>query len=167
MTQLATRTRSEWERLATPLRPEGRAFINGRLVAARDGRVFFPKYCPPDGQCFLVAIARGRIVTERIEDGPKLVQNFRHQWVGGAAMLAPQRQRLLVMPASAGVIAPLLGFCSQRDQRAGASPLTSHLPASPSRLRGGTPLARLTIHLVNHGSEHIVLASIVETQHER
>src|SRR5689334_14009797 len=125
------------------------------------------EYRPPDGQRLLVTIARGRIVTERIEDSPKLVQNFRHQWVGGAAILAPHRQRLLVMPASAGVVAPLLGFCSQRDQRAGASLLTSHLPASPCPLRGGTPLARCTIHLVNHGSEHIVLASIVETRHER
>jgi acyl-CoA reductase-like NAD-dependent aldehyde dehydrogenase len=34
------RDRSTWERLAATQRPEGRAFIAGRLVAARDGRVF-------------------------------------------------------------------------------------------------------------------------------
>jgi acyl-CoA reductase-like NAD-dependent aldehyde dehydrogenase len=49
MTNLAARTRSEWERIATPLRPEGRAFINGKLVAARDGRVF-EKRSPIDGR---------------------------------------------------------------------------------------------------------------------
>ena len=49
MTGLATRGRSEWERLVTPLRPEGRAFINGKLVAARDGRVF-EKKSPIDGR---------------------------------------------------------------------------------------------------------------------
>jgi acyl-CoA reductase-like NAD-dependent aldehyde dehydrogenase len=36
----AARTRKEWEQLAATLRPEGRAFINGQLVGAVDGRVF-------------------------------------------------------------------------------------------------------------------------------
>jgi acyl-CoA reductase-like NAD-dependent aldehyde dehydrogenase len=49
MTSIATRSRSDWERLAAPLRPEGRAFINGRLVAARDGRAF-EKKSPIDGR---------------------------------------------------------------------------------------------------------------------
>jgi gamma-glutamyl-gamma-aminobutyraldehyde dehydrogenase len=49
VTSLAARSRVEWERLARPLRPEGRAFINGRLVAARDGRVF-EKKSPIDGR---------------------------------------------------------------------------------------------------------------------
>jgi acyl-CoA reductase-like NAD-dependent aldehyde dehydrogenase len=49
VTDLATRSRSEWERLAAPLRPEGRAFINGKFVAARDGRVF-EKKSPIDGR---------------------------------------------------------------------------------------------------------------------
>jgi acyl-CoA reductase-like NAD-dependent aldehyde dehydrogenase len=49
MSSLAARSRSEWERLATPLRPEGRAFINGKFVAARDGRVF-EKHSPIDGR---------------------------------------------------------------------------------------------------------------------
>jgi acyl-CoA reductase-like NAD-dependent aldehyde dehydrogenase len=49
VTALATRSRGEWERLAAPLRPEGRAFINGKLVAARDGRVF-EKKSPIDGR---------------------------------------------------------------------------------------------------------------------
>ena len=34
------RDRSTWERLAASQRPEGRAFIAGRLLPARDGRVF-------------------------------------------------------------------------------------------------------------------------------
>src|ERR1700727_1237789 len=49
VTELATRSRSEWERLAPPLRPEGRAFINGKFVGARDGRVF-EKKSPIDGR---------------------------------------------------------------------------------------------------------------------
>src|ERR1700722_832503 len=51
MIPLATRTRSEWEHIAAPLRPEGRAFINGKFVAARDGRVF-DKKSPIDGRVF-------------------------------------------------------------------------------------------------------------------
>jgi hypothetical protein len=39
-TPTATRTRKDWEQLATATRPEGRAFIDGKLVGARDGRVF-------------------------------------------------------------------------------------------------------------------------------
>jgi gamma-glutamyl-gamma-aminobutyraldehyde dehydrogenase len=49
MSSLAARSRSEWERLAMPLRPEGRAFINGKFVAAGDGRVF-EKKSPIDGR---------------------------------------------------------------------------------------------------------------------
>jgi 4-(gamma-glutamylamino)butanal dehydrogenase len=40
MSTPATRNRKEWEQLATAIRPEGRAFINGKLVGALDGRVF-------------------------------------------------------------------------------------------------------------------------------
>ena len=40
MSTPATRNRKEWEQLAAATRPEGRAFINGKLVAALDGRVF-------------------------------------------------------------------------------------------------------------------------------
>ncbi len=40
MSTPATRTRKDWEQLATATRPEGRAFIDGKLVGARDGRVF-------------------------------------------------------------------------------------------------------------------------------
>jgi len=46
---LATRSRADWEQTAIPLRPEGRAFIAGRLVAARDGRTF-EKRSPIDGR---------------------------------------------------------------------------------------------------------------------
>jgi acyl-CoA reductase-like NAD-dependent aldehyde dehydrogenase len=40
MSTPATRNRKEWEQLAAATKPEGRAFINGKLVAALDGRVF-------------------------------------------------------------------------------------------------------------------------------
>jgi gamma-glutamyl-gamma-aminobutyraldehyde dehydrogenase len=40
MSTPATRTRKDWEQLAVNTPPEGRAFINGKLVAALDGRVF-------------------------------------------------------------------------------------------------------------------------------
>src|SRR5215475_5152015 len=43
------RTRSDWERLAAPLRPEGRAVIDGQLVGARSGRTF-EKKTPIDGR---------------------------------------------------------------------------------------------------------------------
>jgi len=46
---LRTRSRSDWERLAAPLRPEGRALINGSLVGARSGRTF-DKRTPIDGR---------------------------------------------------------------------------------------------------------------------
>jgi 4-(gamma-glutamylamino)butanal dehydrogenase len=39
-TPAAARTRKDWETLATNVRPEGRAFIDGKLVGARDGKVF-------------------------------------------------------------------------------------------------------------------------------
>ena len=39
-TPAAARTRKDWETLATDTRPEGRAFIDGKLVGARDGKVF-------------------------------------------------------------------------------------------------------------------------------
>jgi acyl-CoA reductase-like NAD-dependent aldehyde dehydrogenase len=40
MSTPATRNRKEWEQLAATTRPEGRAFINGKLVGAIDGRAF-------------------------------------------------------------------------------------------------------------------------------
>jgi gamma-glutamyl-gamma-aminobutyraldehyde dehydrogenase len=40
MSTPATRNRKEWEQLAAATRPEGRALINGKPVAALDGRVF-------------------------------------------------------------------------------------------------------------------------------
>jgi acyl-CoA reductase-like NAD-dependent aldehyde dehydrogenase len=50
MNAVATdRNRSDWERLVAPLRPEGRALIDGRLVGARSGRVF-EKQSPIDGR---------------------------------------------------------------------------------------------------------------------
>jgi gamma-glutamyl-gamma-aminobutyraldehyde dehydrogenase len=43
------RSRSDWECLAAPLRPEGRALIDGALVGARSGRTF-EKRTPIDGR---------------------------------------------------------------------------------------------------------------------
>jgi gamma-glutamyl-gamma-aminobutyraldehyde dehydrogenase len=48
-TPIASRTRNEWEQLAASVRPEGRAFIDGKLVGARTGRVF-EDISPIDGQ---------------------------------------------------------------------------------------------------------------------
>ncbi len=50
------RDRSGWEQLAASLRPQGRAFINGRAVEARDGRVF-EDISPIDGSS-ICAVAR-------------------------------------------------------------------------------------------------------------
>ena len=50
------RDRGTWERLSASVRPEGRAFIAGRPVAARDGRVF-DDVSPIDGQV-LCQVAR-------------------------------------------------------------------------------------------------------------
>ena len=54
------RDRGTWERLSATVRPEGRAFIAGRPVAARDGRVF-DDVSPIDGQV-LCQVARCRSV---------------------------------------------------------------------------------------------------------
>ncbi len=51
-----TRDRPAWERLSADLRPEGRAFIAGRPVAAADGRVF-DDVSPIDGRS-ICAVAR-------------------------------------------------------------------------------------------------------------
>src|SRR5215472_1998310 len=48
-TSAIQRDRSAWERLAATVKPQGRAFIAGRPVAARDGRVFVD-VSPIDGQ---------------------------------------------------------------------------------------------------------------------
>ena len=48
-TAIAERTRQEWQQLAERLRPAGRAFIGGKLVAARSGRTF-PDISPIDGR---------------------------------------------------------------------------------------------------------------------
>jgi 4-(gamma-glutamylamino)butanal dehydrogenase len=45
----AQRSRSDWESLAAPLRPEGRALINGKLLGARNGKTF-DKKSPIDGR---------------------------------------------------------------------------------------------------------------------
>src|ERR1700756_28973 len=48
-TSAVQRDRGMWERLSASQRPEGRAFIAGRLVGARDGRVF-DDVSPIDGR---------------------------------------------------------------------------------------------------------------------
>jgi len=57
-TSAVQRDRSSWERLSATVRPEGRAFIAGRPVAARDGGVF-DDVSPIDGQV-LCQVARCR-----------------------------------------------------------------------------------------------------------
>jgi acyl-CoA reductase-like NAD-dependent aldehyde dehydrogenase len=52
------RDRPAWERLSASLRPEGRAFIGGRLVPALDGAVF-DDVSPIDGKV-IAQVARGR-----------------------------------------------------------------------------------------------------------
>jgi acyl-CoA reductase-like NAD-dependent aldehyde dehydrogenase len=52
----AQRDRRGWDALAAAQQPEGRAFINGRLVGARDGRVF-KDISPIDGQV-IASVAR-------------------------------------------------------------------------------------------------------------
>ncbi|MFI4895320.1 MAG: aldehyde dehydrogenase [Steroidobacterales bacterium] len=49
MTSLAARSRSQWEQLAAGLQPEGRAFINGRLIEAQSG-LAFDDISPIDGR---------------------------------------------------------------------------------------------------------------------
>jgi 4-(gamma-glutamylamino)butanal dehydrogenase len=56
-TDLATRPRSAWEALARPLRPEGRALIDGKPCAAQSGRTF-DAVSPIDGRT-IAAVARG------------------------------------------------------------------------------------------------------------
>ncbi len=51
------RDRAHWAQLAAELRPEGRAFIDGRPVPARDGRVF-DDVSPIDGRV-ICKVARG------------------------------------------------------------------------------------------------------------
>jgi acyl-CoA reductase-like NAD-dependent aldehyde dehydrogenase len=53
----AKRDRAQWAQLAAELRPEGRAFIDGRLVPARDGRAF-DDVSPIDGRV-ICRVARG------------------------------------------------------------------------------------------------------------
>jgi acyl-CoA reductase-like NAD-dependent aldehyde dehydrogenase len=48
-TAIARRDRSTWERLCQDLKPDGRAFISGRAVAAADGRTF-DDVSPIDGR---------------------------------------------------------------------------------------------------------------------
>jgi 4-(gamma-glutamylamino)butanal dehydrogenase len=50
------RSRSDWEHLAAPLRPEGRALIGGRLMAAASGQTF-DKHSPIDGR-LIAPVAR-------------------------------------------------------------------------------------------------------------
>jgi acyl-CoA reductase-like NAD-dependent aldehyde dehydrogenase len=70
-----TRTRKDWETLASTTRPEGRAFIDGKLTAARSGETF-DDVSPIDGRVIAhvargsaadvdLAVASGRAVFER------------------------------------------------------------------------------------------------------
>jgi acyl-CoA reductase-like NAD-dependent aldehyde dehydrogenase len=55
-TETATRTRADWEALASALRPEGRALIDGEFRHARSGRTF-DTVSPIDGRV-IAAVAR-------------------------------------------------------------------------------------------------------------
>ena len=55
-TRISTRSRTEWVQVASGLRPEGRALINGQLVAARSGRTF-EDVSPIDGR-IIAQVAR-------------------------------------------------------------------------------------------------------------
>lgn len=57
-TSALQRDRGTWERMSATLKPEGRAFIGGRLVPALDGGVF-DDVSPIDGQV-IAQVARGR-----------------------------------------------------------------------------------------------------------
>jgi acyl-CoA reductase-like NAD-dependent aldehyde dehydrogenase len=57
-TSALQRDRGTWERLATSVKPEGRAFIGGRFVPALDGAVF-DDVSPIDGRV-IAQVARGR-----------------------------------------------------------------------------------------------------------
>jgi acyl-CoA reductase-like NAD-dependent aldehyde dehydrogenase len=57
-TSALQRDRPTWERLAASVKPEGRAFIGGRLVPALDGQVF-DDVSPIDGRV-IAQVARGR-----------------------------------------------------------------------------------------------------------
>jgi acyl-CoA reductase-like NAD-dependent aldehyde dehydrogenase len=57
-TSALQRDRGTWERLAASVKPEGRAFIGGRLVPALDGQVF-DDVSPIDGRV-IAQVARGR-----------------------------------------------------------------------------------------------------------
>jgi acyl-CoA reductase-like NAD-dependent aldehyde dehydrogenase len=54
---VSQRDRAHWAELAAQIRPEGRAFIGGRLVPARDGRTF-DDVSPIDGRV-ICRVARG------------------------------------------------------------------------------------------------------------
>ena len=58
-TPSAARNRKDWEQLAAATRPEGRACIDGKLVGARDGRVFED-----------ISPVNGRVVAEVARCGP-------------------------------------------------------------------------------------------------
>jgi acyl-CoA reductase-like NAD-dependent aldehyde dehydrogenase len=58
----AQRDRRGWDQLAAAQKPEGRAFINGRYVSARDGRLF-KDISPIDGEviCAVARCGRGDV----------------------------------------------------------------------------------------------------------
>jgi len=87
----AKRDRAHWAGLAAALRPEGRAFIGGRLVPARDGRVF-DDVSPIDGRLICQVARGGR------EDIDAAVAAARSSFEGGAwRRLDPRaRKRILL-----------------------------------------------------------------------
>ena len=84
------RDREYWARLAATLRPEGRAIIDGRRVAARDGRTFDDK-SPIDGRV-ICQVARGGTA-----DIDAAVASARAAFERGVWRRTPPRERKRVL----------------------------------------------------------------------
>ena len=84
------RDRAHWAGLAASLRPEGRAFIDGRLVPAREGRTF-DDVSPIDGRV-ICQVARGGAA-----DVDAAVASARAAFERGAWRRTPPRERKRIL----------------------------------------------------------------------
>jgi hypothetical protein len=87
---LLARDRASWERSAAALKIEGRAFIDGRYVAARSGRVF-DDISPIDGKVI------GQVARCEAADVDAAVAAARASFEGGAWRRSEPRQRKRVL----------------------------------------------------------------------
>jgi acyl-CoA reductase-like NAD-dependent aldehyde dehydrogenase len=88
--ELIARDRASWERSAAALKIEGRAFINGRYVAARSGRVF-DDISPIDGKVI------GQVARCEAADVDAAVAAARASFEAGAWRRSEPRQRKRVL----------------------------------------------------------------------